>query len=153
MFPLFCKKISGMLDFSSLIWFRLAILRASLTVFMSKLFSYLTRIFWILSPKSGFGYLHATSVSRQIWNCFYLYSIPFIFFHWFGFDLVRSGFVLSKGMDSNKNFVIFFHSCVNFSVLKCATFVFREPNCGCLCSCGGIPISLTILPKQAISLI
>ena len=47
------------------------------------------------------------------------------------FDLVVSGLILSKGIDSDTIkpcFVKFYHSCLNFSDLKCGTCVFREPN-------------------------
>ena len=57
------------------------------------------------------------------------------------FDLVGSGLILSKGIDSDTIkhcFVNFYHSCLNFSDLKSGTCVFREPNYGSLCSCSRI---------------
>ena len=77
-------------------------------------------------------------------KCVNLFSIPSIFLQLFSLELILSGFIFLKGIDSMKFFLKFIHSCVISCNMKCGTCVFREPKDGCVCSCGRIAIIVSV---------
>ena len=77
-------------------------------------------------------------------KCVNLFSFPSIFLQLFSLELILSGFIFLKGIDSMKFFLKFIHSCVISCNMKCGTCVFREPNDGCVCSCGRIAIIVSV---------
>ena len=77
-------------------------------------------------------------------KCVNLFSIPLIFLQLFSLDLILSGFIFLKGIDSMNFFLKFIHSFVIYCNMKCGTCVFREPNDGCVYSCGRIAIIVSV---------
>ena len=131
---------------SSLFWDECGSSLINLPLFNSKPFSYSTRVseYYVLIIKWYFRF-------RIDLNWFIFDTIYIFIFLWAWSDSVRVDFV-ERYWFERVVFVKFYHSCMNFSDLKCGTSVFREPNYGCLCLRRGIAISLIVFSRQADSL-